>query len=288
MVRAIVVLAAVGCCLGGVAYAATHSAGREDGGNRTPLQPRFIAHPEAVTTERVAEFDFAQPARPAAKIRPGLPLLYECRLDERPWEACEAPVTLQGIKYGTHRFSVRAVNRSGTEGPVATFEWLRTRAPKPVTEAPASAEASAPPAQQPSEQPVVPPVNPPVEPVEPPVTGMPFKIEQVGNLEDLFPGAPAQTIEVRIVNPNPVPISVISLTAAIATDPPGCPATENFVLTPAGVDPETPLVVAAESTATLPAEGIAGPTIGMLELPVSQDACQAAELTIALSGEASG
>ena len=47
-------------------------------------------------------------------------------------------------------------------------------------------------------------------------------------------------------------------------------------------------LVAAESTATLAAAGIPGPTIAMLEQPWSQDACQAAELQIALSGEATG
>jgi hypothetical protein len=301
-VRIIVILVAVGCCLAGAAYAASRRAAPESSGDRTPLRPRIILHPEEVTPEPVAEFDFAQPARPAGKARPGLPLGYECRLDAGEWEDCEGPVYLTGIGRGNHRFAVRAVNRAGTEGPVSSFEWRRTKpsnpAPsaEPVTPVAAVApEAPIPPAlehpvEKPTEPetPVTPPVEPPVEPpIEPPENGTTFTIEQVGELEDLFPGAPAQPIDLRIVNPNPEAISVVSLTATIATDPPGCPAAENFALAPATVSAATPLVVAAESSATLPAGGIEPPTIAMLEQPYSQDACQAAELTIDLSGEGS-
>jgi hypothetical protein len=288
--RTMAILVAVGCCLAGAAYAATRPAD-PDGGDRTPLQPRFLERPDPVTAEKVAEFDFAQPQRPAGKARPGLPLIYECRLDDGPWEECEGPVSLSGIGPGNHRFAVRAVNHSGTASPTASIEWRRTRAAKSAPAAEPTATPSAAdetPATEPSpDLPVVPPVEPPVEPVEPP-SGLPFTIEQVGRLDDLFPGGPAQPIELRVDNPNPVPISVVSLTAAVAEDPPGCAAAENFVLIAATVSPATPLVIAAEDSATLPAAGIEAPTIAMLELPRSQDACQAAELTIDLEGEASG
>jgi hypothetical protein len=49
-----------------------------------------------------------------------------------------------------------------------------------------------------------------------------------------------------------------------------------------------PLIVPAESSVSLPEAGITGPTIAMVNLPTSQDACQEAELQIALGGEASG
>ena len=290
VVRTLVILAAVGLCLAGAAYAATRRAAPADDGARVPLQPRLLTHPDAVTVEAVAEFDFAQPARPTGRIRAGVPLVHECRLDDGAWEVCEGPLSLAGIGRGLHRFAVRAVNHTGTAGPAASFEWRRTRAPKPepsaITPSPETAAPAAEPTMTPpSEPPVQPPVGPPIEP---PVTGLPFTIEQVGTLDDLFPGAPAQTIDVRVENPNPVAISVVSLTAAIAADPPGCPAAENFVLTPAGASSTTPLLVAAESTATPASAGIPGPTIAMLEQPWSQDACQAAELQIALSGEATG
>jgi hypothetical protein len=290
VVRTLAILAAVGLCLAGAAYATTRRAAPVDDGARVPLQPRLLTHPEAVTAEAVAEFDFAQPARPAGKVRPGDPLVYECRLDDGAWKVCEGPLTLAGIGRGPHRFAARAVNHAGTAGPAASFEWRRTRAPKPEPSAPAPSPAAVvPAAESATKPPVEPPVQPPIEPpVEPPVTGLPFTIEQVGTLGDLFPGAPAQTIAVRVENPNPVAISVVSLTAVIAADPPGCPAAENFVLTPADTSSATPLLVAAESTATLASAGIPGPGIAMLKQPWSQDACQAAELQIVLSGEATG
>jgi hypothetical protein len=293
VVRTLAILAAVGLCLVGAAYAATRRAGGGDESARIPLQPRLLVHPDAVTSEKVAEFDFAQPARPSGKIRAGAPLVYECHLDDGAWEVCEGPLSLTGITLGAHRFAVRAVNHSGTEGPAESFNWRRTRMPKPEASAsqyPAASPAvSAPPADPPATSPVEPIVEPVVEPpVEPPATGLPFTIEQVGALADLYPGAPAQTIGVRVDNPNPVAISVVSLTAAIAVDPPGCPAADNFALTPAGTSIATPLLVPAESTATPGSAGIPGPTIAMIEQPWSQDACQGAELQIALSGEATG
>jgi hypothetical protein len=283
-VRALGILAAVGCCLAGAAYAATRPAERGTGGVKPqPLRPRITVHPDPVTTGPVAEFDFAQPARPPAIAQTGLPLVQECHLDDGPWEVCVGPVSFRGIGRGAHRFAVRAVNHSGAAGPAATFEWRRAREMKTsLDEGPASANGGLPVARPVTERPAEPPVAPPVEP---PPTDLPFTIEQVGSLEVLLPGGPAQTIALRIENPNPVSISVVSLTASIESAPPGCPAPENFVLTPAGLGPESPFVVAAESS--LPLADV-GPTIAMLDLPINQDACEAGELRIALSGQATG
>jgi hypothetical protein len=286
-VKVLAAMTAVGCCLAAAAYATTRPP-QSAPDTSQPLRPRIVEHPESVTDSPTAEFDFSQPARPPARAAKGIPVRFECRLDDEEWELCVGPVTLRGVGRGTHRFLVRAVNHSGTNGPTASFDWRRTSATAPPAVSPAPAVESQP-APAPSPPPVETPAEPPViPPVEPPVTGIPFSIEQVGSLEDLYPGEPAQTIDVRIENPNPSPISIVSLAASIASSPPGCPAAENFVLTGSAIDPGAPLVVAAESTLTLPAQGISGPTIAMLELPVSQDACQAAELEIALSGEATG
>jgi hypothetical protein len=301
-VRVLAILAAVGCLLAAAAYATTRPAPSSrpdpDGGEDSrPLRPRITVHPDAVTAEATAEFDFSQPGRPPRRARPGFPLRIECRLDDGEWEACVGPLTLTRIGRGGHRFAVRAVNRAGNISPVEDFTWRRTK-PAPTPEgssAPIPSPTSAP--ETPASAPVYPPPpieipateeHPAEEPVEPPEPGLPFTIEQVGALGDLFPGAPAQTIGVRIDNPNPEAISVTSLNAAIAADPPGCPAEENFVLTPAALGPTAPLVVPAESSRTLAEAGVAGPTIAMVNLPTSQDACQAAQLQIDLTGEAGG
>ncbi len=290
-VRVSVILAAVGCCLAAAAYATTRRADPEEAGGRVPLRPIITVRPEPVTSERVAEFDFSQPPRPPSKAIAGQPLGFECRLDEGAWEECERPVTLRSVPRGTHRFTVRAVNSAGTQGPAATAEWQRVRKPKPAGTVTLDSPTDPRPTGEPTPTPTPtgggtePPVEP-VEPVEPPPTQLPFTIEQIGELEPLLPGAPAQTIAVRIENPNSVAISVTSLTAAIATDPPDCPALENFVLAPAAIEAGAPVIVPAESTLGLPAAGVAGPTIAMLDLPTNQDACQASELQIDLSGEA--
>jgi hypothetical protein len=110
---------------------------------------------------------------------------------------------------------------------------------------------------------------------------------QVAPPADLYPGAPAQPLALRVENPNPVPIEITSLEASLADDPPGCPA-ENFLLLPSGASAATPLVIPAQAGIALPAQGIAPPTIAMRDLPVSQDACQGADLDLVFSGEARG
>jgi hypothetical protein len=294
--RVIAILAAVGCCLAAAAYATTtRPAGRgsEEGGSR-PLRPRIVLHPETVTAEPTAEFDFAAQGRPPRRAKAGPRPSFECKLDDDAWAGCVGPLTLRGIARGTHTFAVRTVNQAGNEGPATSFAWRRTRAATPPATAPSPtlppAAGVAPtglapgaPAGPGTGQPVAPPS---VEPVEPPDTGLPFTIEQIGSTTDLQPGGPALPIGVRITNPNPSPISVVSLTGTIDEDPPECPALENFVLAPAAVSAAAPFVVPAESTLAMPAE--IDPTIAMIDLPTSQDTCQEAVLQIDLSGEATG
>jgi hypothetical protein len=294
--RVIAILAVVGCGLAAAAYATTRPTGRgpEDGGSR-PLRPRIVLHPETVTAEATAEFDFAAQGRPPRRARSGPAPSFECRLDDEAWDECQGPLTLRGISRGAHVFAVRAVNQAGNASPTTTFNWRRTRetdarespaadGPSAIAPAaPVTPPAAAPTGPPPREEPIVVPSE---EPAEPPTAGFAFTIEQIGSLEDLLPGAPAQPIGVAITNPNPNPISVYSLTASIPVDPPNCPAPENFELTAATLSASAPFVVPAESTLALSPEQ--DPTIAMLNLPTSQDACQAAELQIQLSGGATG
>lgn len=115
----------------------------------------------------------------------------------------------------------------------------------------------------------------------------PIAIEPVGSIEDLHPGFPAQSLPVRISNPNDVPVEVTKLTVEVGSAPATCPQ-ENFKLTPAGVSATLPLAIPAGASASLPAAGIAAPEIGMLNLPVDQDACQGAGLELVFRGEAHG
>ena len=229
-----------------------------------------------------ARFDSIQPNRPAARAQPGNPPSFECRLDGSEWDVCRLPTTFTDLDLGQHRFGVRAVNSADRAGPAAEFTWQiqpRSTEPEPAQSADETPEP-APPAETPTMAP-----SPPT-PV--PDHGEPFAIEQTAGLEPLFPGEPAQSLSLRLTNPNPIPIEVTSLTFSFAVDPPGCPSAENFVIVPSDASLEAPLRIAAETSVELPAEGISPPRIAMRELPVDQNACQGAPLELKLEGEAQG
>jgi hypothetical protein len=117
----------------------------------------------------------------------------------------------------------------------------------------------------------------------------PFAIEpQLGDLDDLYPGAGAVALPVRLSNPNAVPIFVTSLRVGVSADPPGCESATNLELIPAGASSAAPLVLPAGGTVSLPAAGVSAPAIALRDLPVDQDACQDAEFSLVFSGEAHG
>jgi hypothetical protein len=111
---------------------------------------------------------------------------------------------------------------------------------------------------------------------------------QVDSLEELMPGAPPQQLPVRIDNPNPVPIEVTGLTVAIAPQPPGCPSDPNFSITPSTLSAAAPLSLPAGGSVSLPSAGATAPAIALRELPLDQNACQGATVSLVFSGEARG
>lgn len=108
------------------------------------------------------------------------------------------------------------------------------------------------------------------------------------SLTALHPGAPPQTIPVRVANPNSVPVTVTALTIAVSADPPGCPANPNLELGPSSLSPAAPLVLPAGAELVLPTATIAAPTIALRELPFNQDACQGASFPLRVDAEARG
>jgi hypothetical protein len=116
-----------------------------------------------------------------------------------------------------------------------------------------------------------------------------FSVEPLaGSLEELVPGAPAQPLPVRIVNPNPAPIEVTSLTVAVSPEPTACPADPNFEVIPSSLSPAAPLTVPAGGSASLPTALASAPAVAMRELPIDQNACQGASVHLDFSGEARG
>ncbi len=111
---------------------------------------------------------------------------------------------------------------------------------------------------------------------------------QLGSLGALFPGAPAQALPLTIANPNPVPILITSITVSASASPPGCASAENLILTGASASSANPIQVPANGSISLPGPGGSAPTIGLRDLPVSQDACQGTQFPLSFSGTARG
>ncbi|MGD9735849.1 MAG: hypothetical protein AB7V58_09620 [Solirubrobacterales bacterium] len=300
--RVLIALAAASACIGAaVAFAATRSSGVQPGlaEQRTvpqspaagpdaphgkdsppamerPLRPRLIETPPGSTAASDVQFRFRVqprklPAPSTPPVEPGQPSPadtsirhFQCRVDGEAWSDCQSPYRLTKLAPGSHRFAVRVFNREERAGEPATYDWRQTTLP-----ALAPPQIAAPPARE--------------EGVEP----QRFTVAALRDPEDLYPGLAPTPIPVRVTNPNDVAIEVTAITVGIAAAPASC-GSENFELSPAGLSPQSPLVVPANGSADLPSAGLEAPAIRMLDLPVEQDACRAVEIPLVFGGEARG
>lgn len=108
--------------LGAVAYAATPQGPTPGSTPRTERsqgvgslpKPKITMHPNKLATSTSAKFAFTvRGARPR----------FQCRLDERSWSSCQAPVTFSRLAVGSHGFSVRSLGASGRHSKAARFSW---------------------------------------------------------------------------------------------------------------------------------------------------------------------
>lgn len=110
--------------LGAVAYAATPKkqnptpgstpkAERSQGAGSLP-KPKITMHPEKLATSTNAKFGFT--------VRSSKPR-FQCRLDGRPWSACQSPVSFSKLAAGSHSFSVRSVGARKKYSKTARFRW---------------------------------------------------------------------------------------------------------------------------------------------------------------------
>jgi hypothetical protein len=101
----------------------------------------------------------------------------------------------------------------------------------------------------------------------------------------LYPGGPAQPIALELHNPNDSAIHVTELAvSAGASTPKGC-SSDDLVLTQ--VDLSNPIVVPARGDVTLPAQGVAAPTIRLADTGADQtDACANETFSLTYSGSA--
>lgn len=108
--------------LGAVAYAASPQSPspgsapkteRSQGAGSLP-KPKITMHPEKLAPSANAKFSFT--------VRAGKPR-FQCRLDGRPWSACQAPVSFSKLAVGSHSFSVRSAGPRGKHSKTARFRW---------------------------------------------------------------------------------------------------------------------------------------------------------------------
>jgi hypothetical protein len=105
----------------------------------------------------------------------------------------------------------------------------------------------------------------------------------------LFPGAAARTVAVTLTNPNSVPIFVTDVQVAITGNSKsgvGCSTAANFVVTQSNVSSANPVQIPANGFVTLPNGAVSAPKVEMPNLPVSQDACKNAALSLSYTGSA--
>ncbi len=80
--------------------------GRRPGRRRDGCRCSRASSSTPMRSPRKRSPNSTSPSRPAPRARsgPGLPLVYECRLDDGAWEVCEGPLSLAGITRGRPPF----------------------------------------------------------------------------------------------------------------------------------------------------------------------------------------
>jgi hypothetical protein len=90
-----------------------------------PPAPVITSTPNTPTNQTSASFSFSD-------TEAGVSLL--CKLDGSAFSACSSPKTYNGLKEGSHTFSVKAQDAAGNQSGASTFTWTvdTTAPPKPV------------------------------------------------------------------------------------------------------------------------------------------------------------
>jgi hypothetical protein len=117
-------------------------------------------------------------------------------------------------------------------------------------------------------------------------SGMPFHIS--GSVSGLSIGMWAP-IAVTISNPNNVPVyvSALSVTVAAQSTPTGCPSAANVELSQSTISATLKVVVPANGSVLLPAQGVSAPKMRLVNLPtVNQDVCKNKAFALSYTGTA--
>jgi hypothetical protein len=256
--RRIVCLALLGglAVVGSGAYAVYAATERGERKPELPT-PSITTKPVKHSKKRWASFSFTNHRRGVT---------FRCSLDGSRYKACASPKRYPGpLTEGRHTFQVRARSRTRKRvlSSPASYTWsVDWLPPTPdITRHPAGPTGS----MQASDESFS---------ISPDVIG------------SLYPGAVPLSIPLTLSNPNGVPIYVTSLTIAVTNSPAGCSSATNISLSQSSVSSTAPVLIQANGSVTLPAQGVAAPTIQLVDLPVNQDACRNATFSLSFTGSA--
>jgi hypothetical protein len=171
---------------------------------------------------------------------------FRCRLDGSPWRRCSSPIHLSRLGLGKHHFYV----------------YVHANHPSDIRSHVARFDWNV--VAQSSES---------------------FSIS-AGVIGSLYPGAAPHSIPLTLRNSNGVPIYVTELTVAVTNSPPGCSSSTNISLSQSSASATIPVLIQANGSVTLPAQGVTAPTIQLVDLPVNQDACKGATFSLSFTGSA--
>ncbi len=282
-----------------IAAAAVHARRHASGSRPVPV-PWIRTKPPKRTTQTSARFTFTDKERDVTflcsldgsrfkacggirRYGPGVAVTrcpehahYErSKLKRTHAKSCKRTTKFTGgpLSLGAHTFRVRAQHRTGGLSRAASYSW--------TIEAPATAATPVP------SSPTPPPTRTDRAPSVPsPVEGHGFSISTAGSGGELYPGGPPETIPLTLYNPNDEPLYVTSLAVAVSKSPAGCEAATNLRLTQSSASAEKPLILPANGSVTLPAQGVSAPMLQLLELPSNQDACKSVTFRLRYTGNA--
>jgi hypothetical protein len=175
----------------------------------------------------------------------------ECSLENGAWFSCTSSYrwVINTGNYGQHQFSVRSRDAAGNPSTATVYSFKYEKGL--------------------------------------PSSGVPFQI--TGSVSGMQIGI-WQSIAVRVTNPNSVPIyvSALQVTAAPDSTPSGCSTAANLELEQSNVSASNTLIVPANGSVLLPAQGVSAPRIRLKDLPtVNQDVCKGKSFSLSYSGTAS-
>ena len=174
----------------------------------------------------------------------------ECSLENGAWFTCTSPYrwVINTGNYGQHQFSVRSRDAAGNTSSATQYTFKYEKGL--------------------------------------PSSGVPFQI--TGSVSAMQIGV-WQSIAVTVTNPNSVPIyvSALQVTAAPDSTPSGCGTAANLELEQSNISAANTLIVPANGSLVLPAQGVSAPLIRLKNLPdVNQDVCKGKSFTLSYSGTA--